>query len=309
MNALQQISRIYYNNVNDFLGNPNKRYLAKRFSDINFEMTDLTFGVDTFKSSVLINKAHSIAYNHKKHFGSIEAVSIAATLIEIFIIGRFQIEDKDLDNLKVNEINFTVKKAKESSKFESTVSYSLKKESNTLFEFISNVQNFKIKFLIEIPFILRKSWDIMKIDQFLDTLPKRYNFKGYKDSKLDIQNLFLDINNKQITSSFSVLNKWPNKGLIVGNSKELSHIDFIRISGQLIQTLLYNLEGISREEASNMWVKNLTIKPAITSNKQVEISFSQFSSLKLNSEKWRLFTSLIKIGHLEGSMKLCHKLN
>jgi hypothetical protein len=309
MNVVRQISDIYYNNVNDFLGSPNTRYLAKRFSDINYEISNLTFGECSLSSSIAVSKVNSICYSHKKHFGSIEAVSIASTLTEMFIVGRFLLKNKDLDCLKIKEMNFTVKKGDESSEFESSVSYTPIKGSKELFQFVSKVQNFRITFLIEIPFVLQQCWNTNMVDQFISTLSYRYNYKGYKASNIDIKDIFLDTQNKKIMSSYSVQNNWKNKGLIVGNSVKLSHIDFIRISGQLIQTLLYNLEGMSREMASNMWVKNLKIEFTEAIKEQAAIYFSEFNSVMLKNEQWRVFNSCIQMGHLKGSMKLCHKLN
>lgn len=309
MNATKLKSEVYYNNVNDFLGNPEKRYLSKRFSDISFQITDMTFGLDFLDSLMLINKVNSISYSHKKHFGSIEALSIASILTEIFIIGRFHICDKDIRNLKVKEIYFSVNKAKEVAVFNSSVSCTAVEDDISLFKFIARVQNFTIVFNIDIPYVQKHTWDIDKVDMFMDNVSNRYNTGGYKKTKINIEDLYLDLEDRNISSRYSVINDCNNSGLIIGNSKKLSQIDFIRISGQLIQTLLYNLEGTSREEASNMWVKSLRIVPSEYIKENISISFTEFRNVKLKNEQWRVLNTSIQIGHLVGSMKLCHKIN
>ncbi len=309
MEPVRETSQIFYNNVNDFLGNPAKRYLAKRFADIHFEITSLSFSIDSLSSEVIIDKINSIGYMHKKHFGSIEALSIASTLTELFLIGKFNLEERDIDYIKVKEISFKVKKSNESPNFKSSILCTSLDNNKKLYKFIASVQNFTIIFLIHIPFTIHNTWNTISINQYLNNLTQKYNFKGYKKSRIEIKNLFLNITQKKINSSYSIHNNSIQHGLTLGKPDRLTQIDFIRISGQMIQTLLYNLEGINRECASNMWVKSLRIIPSKVTKKEAEITFTDFTSLTLRNQKWRIIDSCIHIGELKGNMKVCHKIN
>lgn len=136
---------------------------------------------------------------------------------------------------------------------------------------------------------------------------------GYKLTSVNIENVFLNLENRSITGN-SILNHSDSvvkHGLGIGHQWPLTFIEYLSIAGQLTQILLYKLENVTREESNNMWVRSLTAnfhpRSANQSNEFFSMAqFTEFNSVKIKTENWRTVTAKFEIGNINGFAKVCH---
>ncbi len=151
----------------------------------------------------------------------------------------------------------------------------------------------------------RREGDLVYFDKMDDVLgdsSKRFFSNGYRNTQHTIRDIVVNLPGREIVAKVDLTyrnGQWASKG----NrhcTPHFSSIDSILVAGQLAQAYMYTLDGITRDQSSNMWLRDLQIR---TGNKAIENCEGIPVSLKVESKyiercgsKWHLASMTASIG-------------
>ncbi len=142
-----------------------------------------------------------------------------------------------------------------------------------------------------------------KIEDILGDPTKRFFSNGYRNTRHNIHNVEINLAEKEITAKVDLTyagGDWSIKKDKVCTA-HFSSVDSILVAGQLAQAYMYTLDGISREESSNMWLRDLQIKTGnrpIENCEGIEVRFKIDSKyLEKCGKKWHLANAAGEIGN------------
>ncbi|VVB80089.1 Pseudomonas avirulence D protein (AvrD) [uncultured archaeon] len=140
-----------------------------------------------------------------------------------------------------------------------------------------------------------------RVEDILGDPRKRFFSNGYRNVQHNIRNVLV---NPAETAVSAKVNLAPRGAWAVKDGKpcrpHFSSIDAILVCGQLAQAYMYTIDNVVRDETSNLWLRDLSIK---TGSKPIEDCEGVDISAKLDSKyisragkKWHLATFTGQIG-------------
>lgn len=134
----------------------------------------------------------------------------------------------------------------------------------------------------------------------------------YKFRNLELQDIQLDRNTEAITAELLHPHTY---GLEVWGfsvyDNPLSPLDSVRVSGQLMQVLLYALISSNRKDCPNIWLRSMDIdfKRSYRSDRYwVDMQFNQRQQTMLRGRPWQTITLSSQMGNINASFKICHEM-
>lgn len=323
MTIISESKEVKLMNAEQILGSKEKRYFAAGYKKISCELFDYRLAENKLTASLRLDWGKNWSIKKGKvivqHLGSIDSSLVAIKVLELFLVVKYNLTVEEIACCSVKKIDFKTQPCFQNHsqqhdvELTNVLSY-YDNENLMVNEFDILVKNFR--FFISLN--LGRQFNSSHIQQD-QNLPRGLNNStsyynvGYKLTSVNIENVFLNLENRSITGN-SILNHSDSvvkHGLGIGHQWPLTFIEYLSIAGQLTQILLYKLENVTREESNNMWVRSLTANfhpgSANQSNEFFSMAqFTEFNSVKIKTDNWRTVTAKFEIGNINGFAKVCH---
>jgi hypothetical protein len=311
-------------NAVQFLGSKRKRYFASGFKKISCELGDFQLSKERLTASLVLKRGKDCSV--KKigevipHLGSIESFTVAMRLLELYLSIQYNLSETEIAKSTIRSIDFKTKPIDHNYENVLGTHVSIREivwenyyRAKGMFDVV--VDNFN--FRIELNFENRNRSIGFPYDRFIQTITvnsNQYYNHGYKSTMIDIEKLKLNPKNCSLVAISKVKRPIEINETGIGTSylDGLTFVDFLSISGQLTQILLYQLDNITREESNNMWVRSLYAEFDTNASQSVVSSkahLSQFNLVQMGGENWRTATVQLAIGSIKGFAKVCHIIN
>lgn len=134
----------------------------------------------------------------------------------------------------------------------------------------------------------------------------------YRFRELELEHIQLDQTEESISAQLLHpqaygLNTWGFSAY----DNPLSPLDSVRISGQLMQVLLYALISSNRKECPNIWLRSMDIdfkRPYRLERYRVDLQFNQRQQTILRGRPWQTISLSSQIGNMNANFKICHEM-
>lgn len=173
--------------------------------------------------------------------------------------------------------------------------------------------------VVKIKFILKNANKIEPFEQYFcanideclgDNKKNMYRY-GHNIFLHKIKNVVIDIKNLTVFSEVNIFKEHAHEltGILANN--EISIVEGIVITSQLMQCLLYKLDGIKRENSNNLWMREMYFNQEYSSKKNVntcKVFAKEVKLVNVKNEAWRLASIEGNIGNMTIGYQVAHKL-
>ena len=309
-----------YSSIEEVLGSKSKRYCSAGFRNVNFSFSNMTIANNSLDAKVHVDFSKKWSSkndeNLKPHLGTTEYFNIAVILSELFLISFFELDDAAISKSRVSYLKMKAKPAGDNNLIQD-----VKVDYNGTLEkgLDSGASSFDISIghmMIQLSIVheikkQRTETPYVDFSVFLNRLEHHFFKTGYKESKTDIKNVELNLYGRTVQSIVNYKNS-PYKRFGISSFYSTMNIaNFILVAGQLMQVLLYELEGIDRNQSKNLWLRGLEInfsEPVSTVNTKATVYCQTFKEVILRGEKWRVADFAVSMDALSAKFNMTHQI-
>ncbi|MBZ9644982.1 AvrD family protein [Streptomyces sp. PSKA30] len=143
----------------------------------------------------------------------------------------------------------------------------------------------------------------------------RYYSDGYQLTQRDIKDLRIRVNDNMITAVASMSEPSSvESGIEASYRPSLSGIDGTIIAGQLAQALLYQLDGLERGAAGNLWMRRVafrlpTPRQPVTDPFLCRLSATKNRVVAKGDNRWRVMDLSLQMLDMRGEFSVAHTLS
>jgi len=297
---------LHFDTAESFLGKSNKRYFSSGYKRIKHHFEDVLvagerlIGVLNIEWSNIWAQKEGVSLS--PHLGSLEFYVIAAQLSELYLEIIDNFSKRDIENTWIS--HFKIKAGTEAETVLRQEECMCSKIATTV---DANNGILKSSFEVKIgkcvvnltldhkPCLSHSRISVNKIREMKDRVAFSYFTTGYKVPIYRIFNINLDTQTRIATAEIEVLNQeFLNDFRGLGRKYQpcFSYTDAILIVGQLSQILLFSLDGLTRDRASNLWMRQIESKyhQPLGDRFTIELRADDFKILKLNENNFRTST-------------------
>ncbi|MFZ4262157.1 AvrD family protein [Sphingobacterium sp. HJSM2_6] len=305
--------------LDSVLGDAKDRYFSYGFSKFHFQIQTYELLVPNQLIGTL-----SVCYDGPQrpqqqsvHLGSMEYVSIGLFLVEGILIKQKRLTKDEINRSLVSSLSMNIKNShflntKLDIPFEATITNS-KLDLSAINVGLTTIQ-LKIRDAILQIVIDHPGPTHIKHQDFQrwPTAENSLHQKEYKKRLLKFDHIKLDRLNESITAQLQHPQEYSSHtwGLSAYNNP-LTCLDSIRVSGQLMQVLLYSILATNRNECPNIWLRSMEValgRPYRSSVYQVELKFIRRQQSLLRGQTWQTVQLNSQIGNLNATYKICHEM-
>lgn len=303
------------NTANDFLGASESRYFSNGYKYINYSY------IQSFVNNGLLNGILNIGVNDDcpsviNHLGAIEYTAIACNLCEQLLKREYNLTNEEIAVSWIRSFYLKIKKPVQinesgqvgvSSQIMATHPSEIS-INGYISQFVIQIGDALVKLEVDHPV---KLWfRLMSCESMKKNVCGLY-MDGYKQRNHRLINVYPNMREKACKAFVGIIEKNKcDQGLGAGYRAVLLS-DVINISGQLSQILLYTLEGISKKDANNMWLREFSmdyLKPYEKFHFPAKITFDRFEKVKIHNEDWRSVYLTSHLGDIQANFKITHKI-
>lgn len=305
--------------LDSVLGPAQTRYFSYGFSRFHFQVSNFRL-----ESSDRMLGSFSIQYDGPEcpqqqavHLGSIEYVAMGLFLAEGILIKQQRLTKHEINRSLLVSLSLHIKKSYDLSPnpevpFEVSIVES-RQELDTINIGLTSlhlkIQDAELRIVIDHPGPTQIDFPDFELWPFGDGSLHR---SMYKYRNLELQDIQLD----RITESITAQLLHPQAyGLEVWGfsayNNPLSPLDSVRVSGQLMQVLLYDLISSNRKDCPNIWLRSMDMdfKRSYRSDRyRVDLQFNQRQQTMLRGRPWQTITLSSEMGNINASFKICHEM-
>lgn len=307
--------------IDYYLGAKDKRYLASGYKKVCYEYKQLHVDNGILKGSLDIEwgGVWSIkgASSLKPHLGTAEYLAIAANMVEVYLAKVYKLSQSAINYSYISF--FKLKMPPVPKQQTSSLNVSVNKV-----EFTGNDHRITSVFCVDIDHVKVRVnvvhcseqgdnfWKIS--ERGICSIRKHYFTEGYKKHCHQIFVDSKDWEQDRLEAAISLTNcsdRYDENGIATAYLPGPSLTDFVLISGELIQALIYKMDNLSREETNNLWLRELTIEsglPSTSNQYSHSVDCVSFRKLKKKNEDWRLADLELKMNTTTALFKVAHKL-
>jgi hypothetical protein len=307
----EENTMIYLDSPDHFLGPSQNRYFGEGYRKTKHQITNLQI-----RDKLLIAKLSvkwPPVWSQKKgqiispHIGSLDFFIVSELLIERYIRIIDNIKDPCIEKMWIS--NFSCKAGNQAIEHRtipcSCIKLSQKEENNTLAHLYKIRINNVCALLTVRQQICRKNNRkclsscnglatiiLDKINKTHELNKLSYYNSIYKKFDRSIRHIEIYKDENRIKASVNLLNLGKSN-VFGGIGKEylpsITFCDLILVAGQLSQILLFNLEGIERDDAKNLWLRSIdcTSKNTIGNTASVEVLVCSSEILCIDRKYYR----------------------
>lgn len=154
-----------------------------------------------------------------------------------------------------------------------------------------------------------KEFRYRSIDDAVENMQNRYYSTGYKKQKHSLSNIRLDLTNLTADADVELLAN--GEDAYVTLPQTASYIDVFVTCAQLAQTLLYSLDGLTRNETSTLWmIRSHFSEGSESANPEMKAKafISGSRIIELNGCKWRNADIVGSLGNKDVRITFAHAL-
>ncbi|MGK6353497.1 AvrD family protein [Parapedobacter sp. DT-150] len=135
---------------------------------------------------------------------------------------------------------------------------------------------------------------------------------GYKLRTNGISDIRCDTAGRTCTARIARADDWcdDRQGLFSARPATIP-TDVLSITGQLMQILLYTLEGTTREDCANIWLRAMDIRygrPVWDGRYEAGVRFLDFRTVRMGSAHWRAVELESRMAGVSGTFSITHRL-
>ncbi|MFW5850922.1 MAG: AvrD family protein [Bacteroidota bacterium] len=322
-----QADTLYFDTVDSFLGESKTRYFSSGYKLIKYQFEDVLLHNDELIGILHVEwpkiwaqkKHESIA----PHLGSLELFVIAAHLVELYLKGIDNLTDSEIENAWVSfiKINSGVQAISEIKAEEC----GCKKISECIIDDKTIQSSFSVKIvstLVQITICHRKNsvpayMSVNALQLLVKNFYSSFFSIGYKVPVCSIKNVYVNTTERKAQAEIDICNhELLSEFTGIGRAFQpfFNFTDGILVVGQVTQTLLYNLDGLTRDNTSNLWMRCIesTYKSPIPFDEIItlDIHAEEFKTLRIKDAVYRVSTIHISISNsrITGKIKVAHQI-
>lgn len=135
---------------------------------------------------------------------------------------------------------------------------------------------------------------------------------GYKQRTNVVQHICCDDSGQTCTAQVTRHNDYScNPRGLFSARDTIIPTDVLAVTGQLMQILLYTLEGMTREACGNIWLRGMDIRygrPVWEAVYPARVHFLDTKTLTKRTEQWRMVRLESDVGGIYGKFDITHRL-
>jgi len=307
----------YIENITDFLGKEDSRYFSQGYKHFDFAYENIAYQEQMLTGTVLCENNWDRKKNRHLHLGTVEYISLAATVCEVILEAEFSLSPEEIAACWISNFKMKIQTSIELSE-NTKVSIlgkliSIQKTENganqykSSFEVRINTTIIKIEIHHPVYFWFNVSHHFVKC---MNT-SSMYCI-GYKNRSHKINNIILNEALKNCTAKVTIEDHNPLKSGLSSLYDGTLLTDIILVSGQLVQTLFFALEKTDRTQANNLWLKEFEVsimRPDSRLEYEAKIFFEDVKVLKKGNETWKSVKLKSELGSISSKIKMVSQIN
>lgn len=136
---------------------------------------------------------------------------------------------------------------------------------------------------------------------------------GYKCTDMEVVPLEMDLQQQEITARVSNRYLFPENSLHgIGSARDaLLATDATRVFGQLMQVLLYEIEGSDRKRCPNIWLRKMELqseRPLFTGKARAKVTFEHIREIRKGDTHWKLVSLSGSVGNFTGKFEVAFEV-
>jgi hypothetical protein len=311
-----------FDDISDFLGEPDTRYLSSGFKRVSRNITEISFRNEQNSMEATANlqyrKDWSIKTDQKKcipHLSSPDIVILSIQVAELLLTNIVGLTAEHISRSWVRQIN--IKFGRNPCTDLQHIPISATKENTNeeqdslnglVSSFTLSIGSTNVFIEIDHPFSQNDTKERVNFP-LLDS--ESYYFGGnYGEKDLSILNLLHNSDEKSIDAEVE-LKFSPNyscsRGIGGDHTTAFNALDSIMLTGQLAQVLIFSTDQTNRESANNLWVRDVEVKIPLpfdpTTNKYVSINALKSKHINKEEKVWSITDSLCQFDNNRGYVK------
>jgi hypothetical protein len=311
--------KLFLNDISEFLGSREDRYFSNGYKGIDIIYKDTVVSQSCYTGSVAVrfgtwskkNGTHPVA-----HLGTVEYISIAATVCRELMEENMHLDDETVRHSWISHFNCRIKPCDEINYNRIPLSGKIVSKKNkpghTVYEFEVRIETVSVKLEISClsengeenlrnPKRMNRRKDIAETDMYKNR---------YKQRDVTITDVFIDGESMKSGGKATLCEDSGYKTGIGAFYRGLLLTDFILIAGQLTQALLCHMNGLSRSESSNLWLREMDAWCAPPINENIcdsEVCFLDFRTLQKKEETWQSVRLSGRAGNIHSTIKVAQQ--
>lgn len=272
-----------------FLGESSTRYFSANFKKINHNLQNVRIDQDQLLADFEIEWpeiwATKKGVSLKPHIGTLDFFLTSIQLVETYLFIVKNKEKSQINNMWISEFSCKAgRECIEKKLFPCECQLLSEVSTNNQTTFVFEIKICTAKIVLTILSSPKEtSFCNKKISAFYDM--KSYYSLNYKYAFRNITNIYLNLQQSFISADFELVhyNDIFYNGIGCNHMPCITFCDLVLAAGQLSQILLFRLNNITREEASNLWLRNIRClyKSPITDKTNVVVKIKKTREIPL----------------------------
>ena len=275
-----------------FLGDSSQRYFSSNFKKVFHHINETK--IENGKLLACCSVEWPEDWSHKKgvalqpHIGTLDFFLIASRLAEVYFEKVENLCDNQISNMWISEFHC---KAGNKCIEQNTIFCEcrlLSKKNQTEYTLDIKIADAVVVLKTQLPDKIEDT--LLEIKRWDDFEQVSYYSAHYKEALRDITNIRIDTSRKNISADFELehINKSSYKGIGSTYMPCVTFCDLVLVCGQLSQIILYHLDNTTREQASNLWLRNIHCfyKKPIKGKTNISVAIKASKALKLKGANY-----------------------
>lgn len=305
--------------LDSILGPSQTRYFSFGFSRFQVQVSNFSLGGQN-----QIRGSFSVHYDGPQrpnqqalHLGSMEYVAMGLFLAEGILIKQKRLTRHEINRSILRNLTLQIKKPMDITSgmtvpFEISIAEShqdLNSINIGLTSMELKIQNAHVRIVIDHPGPTQIDFRDFDLWPFGEGSLHR---ELYRQRNLELDQIYMDLQTESISAQLSRPLPYPSD--VWGFSaydNPLSPLDSVRISGQLMQVLLYTLLSKDRLDCPNIWLRSMEIdfkRPYRSDCYRVDLQFDLRQQTMLRGKAWQTVSLMSQMGNMDAKFKICHEM-
>jgi hypothetical protein len=300
--------------ISELLGPKENRYFSNGFKYMEILYGDFTQNDGSLFTTIQVKSGSGWLKKNGKnlspHLGTTEFIAIAAVMTQHLLEREKQLSNDEIEWSWISRFICKIRQCTEIDQHYIPISGKIE-STESLADFLQSKIQIQIGTLQIILFVChppagsssRNKKDVGSIDIYQ---------KGYKLHDLSIYDVVLDRENKTSSGNVVLYEENIRKNGIGSKYPGMILTDFILVTGQLAQALLYDLNGNDREKSNNMWLREVDVRSENPSKEKVsnsKVTFHTINNVRKNNEIWQSIALTCSLDNMYSKAKIAQKLN
>jgi hypothetical protein len=306
-------AKLFLRNISDFLGPNDDRYFSSGFRnmDISYHQVQCNSGQLTANIQVQMKSDWSKKNGHclVPHLGTTEFISIAAVASQLLMENELKMNQDDIERSWINRFTCKIRQYEDidCDCIPLSAQILLVHDTGERVVYHFRVQTGSLPITMEVCCLRNSAGK----DRMVKSGEVDLYRTGYKWRSHFITSVIIDGNEMKASGKVCLLDENKERKGIGAGYSGMMLTDFILITGQLTQSLLYHLNHINREESHNMWLREIDVRCENPANEMIcdsEIHFFDIHQLHKKEEVWQLVGLSGTLGNMHSKIKVAQRL-